>query len=440
MKNIIKRIATIAVASMSAFVLVTAADLGNTSNIIKASAADVIEGVYVLQSAVDSSKVADVADRGTSNGCNLWLYERNNSAAQAFRITSAGNGYYTIQLAMTNNKVLDVFGGTGYQGCNVGIWDSNGYNATDNQLWSFESAGNGYYYIKSKTGFYLDVNGASNANKTNIQVWTGNNTNAQKWKLVSNYDVNKAVQYAQTYTDSSGNYSGTYNSAYNIYKKPNPADYWGFDCANFASQCIYAGGWVGTSQWGPVYRGEKYKGNTAKTTWVSADNLYGYLSSLGYPVQQVNSNLSNIHCGDIVFTGKGSHTTICTGISNGKPYYCAHSVWRKNATYNYDDFKNGYVIDMSFATCNTVRVSANVSSNNNNYNNTSTYTIRSSSGAKVRKSASLSGSQAGGLAKGSVVTYDQTANANGYTWYHIVSVDAKSGSWGSYNGYWVANV
>lgn len=69
-----------------------------------------------------------------------------------------------------------------------------------------------------------------------------------------------------------------------------------------------------------------------------------------------------------------------------------------------------------------------------------TYTIRSTSGAKVRKSASLSGGQVGGLAKGSVVTYDKTASANGYTWYHIVSVNAKSGSWGSYNGYWVANV
>ncbi len=436
MLNTIKRIATVAVAAMSAFVLVAAPDFGISIHQLEASAADVAEGIYVLQSAVDSSKVADVADRGTSNGCNLWLYERNNSAAQVFRITSAGYGYYTIQLAMTNDKVLDVFGGKGYQGCNVGIWSSNGNPATDNQLWSFESAGNGYYYIKSKTGYYLDVNGATSANKTNIQVWTGNKTNAQKWKLVRNYDVTKAVQYAQKYTDSSGKYSGTYNQTYNIYKQVNPLQYRGFDCANFASQCIFEGGWVGTSQWSPVYRGENYKGNTAKTTWVSANNLYGYLSSLGYPVQKVNSSLSNIHRGDIVFTGKGSHTTICTGVSNGKPYYCAHSVWRKNATYNYNDFKNGYVIDMSFASCNTVRVSAKPSANNN----TSTYTIRSSSGAKVRKSASLSGGQVGGLAKGSVVTYDKTANANGYTWYHIVSVNATSGSWGSYNGYWVANV
>ena len=71
---------------------------------------------------------------------------------------------------------------------------------------------------------------------------------------------------------------------------------------------------------------------------------------------------------------------------------------------------------------------------------TKTYTVKSSSGAKVRTGAGTSYGQKGGLAKGSVVTYDQTKTANGYTWYHIVSVKSTSGSWGSFKGYWVANV
>lgn len=68
------------------------------------------------------------------------------------------------------------------------------------------------------------------------------------------------------------------------------------------------------------------------------------------------------------------------------------------------------------------------------------YTIQDKNGASVRKSAGTSGTKTGALAKGSVVTYDETANANGYTWYHIASVEAKSGSWGSYSTGWVANV
>lgn len=71
---------------------------------------------------------------------------------------------------------------------------------------------------------------------------------------------------------------------------------------------------------------------------------------------------------------------------------------------------------------------------------TYTYTIQSASGAKVRKGAGTGYGQVGGLAKGSVVIYDQTKTANGYTWIHIVSVKPTSGSWGSYKGYWVANV
>ena len=71
---------------------------------------------------------------------------------------------------------------------------------------------------------------------------------------------------------------------------------------------------------------------------------------------------------------------------------------------------------------------------------TSTYTIKSTSGAKVRTGAGTGYGQTGGLAKGSVVTYDQTKTANGFTWYHIVSVKTTSGSWGSFNGYWVASV
>lgn len=72
---------------------------------------------------------------------------------------------------------------------------------------------------------------------------------------------------------------------------------------------------------------------------------------------------------------------------------------------------------------------------------TKTYTIKSSIGAKVRTGAGTGYSQKGGLAKNSVITYDKTKKANGYTWYHITSVKTKkSGSWGKFVGYWVANV
>ena len=402
---------------------------------ITASAANVDEGLYVIQSALDSSKVLDISGRKTSNGTNCQLYDRNNSAAQVYRVIPVDDKYYVIQLAMTDQMVLDVSGGKGYNGCNVQLYK---YNGTDAQLWTFENSDSGYYYIKSKTGYYLDVTDGKTTNGTNLQIYEKNksNPNFQRFKVEKNYDIDKAMTYAKKYTDSSGEYHGVYNKDYNIYKYPNPKDYLGFDCANFASQCLFNAGLVATEEWAPVYRGENYDGNKAKTTWVAVNDLYPYLVSLGYPTQKVENDLSNIHSGDLVFTGKGKHATICTGYSNGKPVYCAHSLWRKDEVYKFDDFKNGYVIDMSFASCKKATDST-ISTSKDSY---CTYTISSSKGAKVRSNAGTSYEQKGGLAKGSVVYYDRVETANGYTWYHIVDVAAKSGSWGSYVGYWVANI
>lgn len=75
-----------------------------------------------------------------------------------------------------------------------------------------------------------------------------------------------------------------------------------------------------------------------------------------------------------------------------------------------------------------------------NSNNKKSYTIRSSNGAKIRNDVGTSSAQVGGLAKGSIVYYDNEKQANGYTWYHIIDVSAKTGSWGDFINYWVANV
>ena len=180
MKTKFKKMATICI-TMASLITSTCGGFGNLTNV---SAADIINtGDYVLESALDPNMVADVENAGTTNECNLWLYERNNTSAQKFSIESAGNGYYTIKMAVTDDMVLDIYGGTGYQGCNVQIYQSKD-TSNDNQLWSFEDAGDGYVYIKSKTGYYLDVSGGFTDNQTNIHVWTGNGTDAQRWKLV----------------------------------------------------------------------------------------------------------------------------------------------------------------------------------------------------------------------------------------------------------------
>ena len=332
---------------------------------VHAAANNIPDGFYTIYSSLGTKKVVDVKDRSTANGNNVQLYDANASVAQIFYVRHVGNGYYAIVMANAQNKALDIHGGTGYSGANVEIYD---YHGGDNQLWKFVPTGkSGEYYIVSKSGgFYLDVAGGKTANSTNIQVYTGNQTNAQRWKLKENYNVSKAVAYAQKWTDNSGNMEGTYNKkSYNRYTSSdnllidliNPYD--GYDCTNFLSQCLYAGGLIETSNWGRVSKGMSFNDVSGGVTWVQARSLYTYLKSLGYHTENVKSDLSNIHLGDVVFfdyksDGVADHATICTSVTNGVPNYSAHSSWRKNYPYStyFPAYPRGsaYVIHMSFCT------------------------------------------------------------------------------------------
>lgn len=177
-----KRIAsTIVSLVMAVFIAMASFGLGSLNLVAFATSVD--EGLYVIQSSLNSSKVLDIADRETSNGTNCQIYDRNNSSAQVYRVIPVDEKYYIIQLAMTDQMVLDISGGKGYNGCNVQLYK---YNGTDAQLWTFEASDSGCYYIKSKTGYYLDVTDGKTANGTNLQIYEKNKSNPdfQRFKLV----------------------------------------------------------------------------------------------------------------------------------------------------------------------------------------------------------------------------------------------------------------
>ncbi len=327
------------------------------------------DGFYTIYSSLGNNKVADLQNRSTVNGSNIQLYEANASVAQIYYICHVRDGYYKIVLAGAQNKAFDIHGGTAYSGANVEIYD---YHGGDNQLWEFIPTGNpGEYYIVSKSGgFYLDVSGAGTSNGTNIQVYKGNKSKAQRWVLKENYNVSKAITYAQKWTDNSGTAEGHYNSGeYNRYTEKTGLieqifGYFqgnnGYDCTNFVSQCLYDGGMITTSNWGRVAKGMKPDDVQGGLTWVRARALYPYLQDLGYPTEEVRSDLSNIHLGDIVFfdsngDGIAGHATICTDVSGGIPKYCAHSNWRRNFAYDSSGWYGetggkAYVVHMSFCT------------------------------------------------------------------------------------------
>lgn len=181
---------------------------------------------YFYIVAVYSGLYLDVAGASTANGTNVQLYTGNNTKAQKFKFvktTIVDSNNYQIVIGKSSNKALDISGGSYEENANLQIWDRENVNQqifqvkainhtdykiiakhskkvltvtsdnnvvqatdknTNNQKWIFESIGNGYYKIKSKsTGRYLDIYGNGTANGTNVQVYKENNSTGQMFKL-----------------------------------------------------------------------------------------------------------------------------------------------------------------------------------------------------------------------------------------------------------------
>ena len=154
---------------------------------------------FVTFTNVKSGKVLDVSKGKACSGQNVWQYKANDSKAQKWIVRKNSSGY-TISSALDTSFVLDLSGGTVRSGGNIQIYNSNN---TPAQQWLFDKYVNererldematqnksmmddGVYYIKNcNVKFALDVSGGSAYSGANVQLYSLNKTDAQKW-LVS---------------------------------------------------------------------------------------------------------------------------------------------------------------------------------------------------------------------------------------------------------------
>ena len=161
--------------------------------------------------------------------------------------------------------------------------------------------------------------------------------------------------------------------------------------------------------------------------------IYGTITSTNYNISTITATVTRRSDSKQMFNPK----TVTVNSTSYKLQLSALDYALPFGTLDVGNYRITYSVRCTDGTTANKSVDFNIISNQSSVK---TYTIRSSSGAKVRTGAGTSYSTTGALAKGSVVYYDSTKSANGYTWYHITKVDAKSGSWGSYVGKWVAGV
>lgn len=138
------------------------------------------EGTYVIQSALGSDKVVEVPS-ASQNAVSIALGNKDEGkSSQRFEIVSTGDGYYNI-IAEHSGKALEVKGGSSAAGTAI---QQNTLNRNSlAQKWCFMSAGDGYYYLCSALGTYMDVQSAVNSSGTPVWTYTFNGSTAQKWKL-----------------------------------------------------------------------------------------------------------------------------------------------------------------------------------------------------------------------------------------------------------------
>lgn len=244
------------------------------------------DGVYKIGNAQNSNYVLDIASGSKNNGANVQLYLSNGTTAQSFKVTHDTNGYvtftnvnsgkaldvsggkvvnsrniqqynsngtksqkwivkksnsgYTIISALDSNYVLDLSGGKVVNSRNIQLYQSNGSTA---QQWTFEKnitererldematqnksmMDDGVYYIKNRdVKFALDVSGGSAYSGANVQLYSLNNTDAQKWLVshdskgyVSFKNVNSGMYL--TATGSSNNANVNQQSSSNGYNQ-----------------------------------------------------------------------------------------------------------------------------------------------------------------------------------------------------------------------------
>ncbi len=138
-----------------------------------------------------SGKALDVCGAKAENGSAVWQYEANGTAAQRWKVVGNGDGTYTLRSALGSDMVLDVAGGIDADGSQVQIWQQNGTAAQSWELAPVETlVADGMYSLKTLagTGGYVDIDGCSSEHWANAQVWSGNGSPAQKFKVANQPD------------------------------------------------------------------------------------------------------------------------------------------------------------------------------------------------------------------------------------------------------------
>ncbi|MBR1591431.1 MAG: RICIN domain-containing protein [Ruminococcus sp.] len=142
------------------------------------------EGDYIIYNALDMKYYLDTPmDNETYEGENVQMCFDNQFAPSPYDIWNVSyqnNGFYKIKQKNTN-MCLDVYGSSLLNGTNVQIWSGND---SDAQLWSVRKTDSGYTLQSKCNAYFLDVEDSAAATDTNVRTYSESGENNQNFCFI----------------------------------------------------------------------------------------------------------------------------------------------------------------------------------------------------------------------------------------------------------------
>lgn len=153
-------------------------------------AIDSVSAEQLKESELVSSEVASAdsaSDSKASNSTDAATSEKPKSVYDlaSEHVGDLADGLYTFGSSANSRFVLDVPGGTASAGKKLQLYSGNMTNA---QVWRVSHDQNGFVVITSVKGCTLDVSGGSASNRNPVQLWFDNGTLAQRWVAIKEAD------------------------------------------------------------------------------------------------------------------------------------------------------------------------------------------------------------------------------------------------------------
>jgi GH43 family beta-xylosidase len=158
---------------------------------------DVVSGGTYKLTHKGTNQCLDVNQNSSASGANVQQWTDNNNNAQRWNVTLQTSGAYKLTHKGTT-QCLEVAGNSALPGANVQQGSDNGTTA---QRWILAKMPDEHYKLThSGTNQCLDVNQNLPTPGTNVQQWTDNGNDAQRWKMdLMEYNIVSGGTYKLTH-------------------------------------------------------------------------------------------------------------------------------------------------------------------------------------------------------------------------------------------------